>query len=227
MPLASSPVASVPDTAPSRRSARLHATDPLPLPAYESLRPAYRRRLIAYRRARTVTLGPFMRLQFEDAQTIGYQVQEVLRAERIADGEGVQREIDAYAHLLPDGSDWRASLLIELPDATLREHLLPRISRAAHGVYVEVAACRAIAQANEDLADTRNARHLDRPSGVHFLRFALPAAMRAALQAGAAADLGCDDQHYGWRTPILPAVLAQLGSDLAPLRVAPAGRHEP
>ena len=157
-----------------------------------------------------------MRLQFEDLLTVCDQILEVLRIERIGDAAGVRREIDTYAHLLPDGSHWKATLLIELPDAAERERSLPQISLAAHRVYVEVGAVRATAFANEDLVGSRNARHLERPSGVHFLRFALPEAMRSALRAGAGATLGCDSEHYPWRQPIPPAVLAYLCGDLRP-----------
>lgn len=190
--------------------------DLMPLPAYRLFRAAHQCRLIAHRRARTVALGPAMRLQFEDVLTVRYQIQEVLRAERIADAEGVQHEIDTYAHLLPDGTNWTATLLIELPDAAERRRALPQISLAAHSLYVEVAQQRAPAFANEDLAGRRNARHLERPSGVHFLRFALPEVMRAALHAGASATLACAHERYPWCAPIAPQLLMHLARDLSP-----------
>jgi len=152
-----------------------------------------------------------MQLQFEDETTVKHQVAEVLRAERITDRPAAQRECEAYAHLLPDGRHWRATLLIQLPDPALRSRLLPLLSDAAHRVFV---ACeglpRAFAQANEDLPD----RHRARPSGVHFLRFALPEAMRCALQAGASCVVGCADDGYAWRRSMPPALLALLRMDL-------------
>lgn len=196
--------------APAPLGARLGVADLLSPQAYGLLRRTCQPRLIAHRKARTATLGPWMRLQFEDVLTVRYQVQEVLRAERIGDVDAMQRELDTYRHLLPDGTGWKATLLIALPDAAERARTLAALSRAAHAVYAEVAGRRAMALANEDLP----CRHLERPSGVHFLRFALPAAMRTALRAGAAVTLGCADAQYPWRQALAPALLAQLRGDL-------------
>ncbi len=181
--------------------------------AYAACRPAYRAQAIAYRRLRTLQLGPAMRLQFEDAATIRYQVQEVLHAEGIADPEAARCELDAYAHLLPDGSQWKASLLIELPEAAERARAMPLLSAAAHCLYVQARGrARVLAQANEDQPD----RHRARPSGVHFLRFQLPRATCVGVLAGAAVAIGCTHPAYAWHAPLPAALLDSLRNDLAP-----------
>lgn len=171
-----------------------------------------RRELMAHRHARTVPLGPSMRLQFEDALTVRHQIAEVLRAERITDPAAMQHEIDTYAFLVPGESQWVATLLIELPDAAQRAAALPGLSRAAHHIHVHCDGLAPVfADANEDLPD----RHLSRPSGVHFLRFHLPPAMQARLLAGAEAALGCSHPDHSWRHPIPPRMLEALRQDLA------------
>lgn len=188
----------------------------LPLQSYEPTRAAHRRRMIAYRRARTLEFGPCMRLQFEDALTLRYQVQEVLRAERIADPQGVRDECCTWSQLLPDASNWKATLFIELPNAALRARALPMLSRAAHRIHLDVGDQRVRAFANEDLAEGCNARHLERPSGVHFLRFELSPQARAAIHAGAAATLRCDDPACPLHEPIPTRLLDLLRAQTAP-----------
>lgn len=190
----------------------LRPQDLLPLQAYQRHRRHHQPRAIAYRRLRTVALGPCMRLHFEDAATLRYQIQEVLRAERSRDAGDVQREIDAYAPLLPDGSDWRASLFIELPEAEQRRSRLPQLSLAAHRIQLELPGLPPIAaHANEDVEDG----HRGRPSAVHFLRFPLPAQAREALRSRTPASLACTDAHYRWRQPIPTMTLASLRCDLS------------
>lgn len=154
-----------------------------------------------------------MRLQFEDAHTIRYQVQEVLHLEKAADPRVVRQELDTYAHLLPDGTQWKASLLIELPNAAERAREMPMLNEAAHRLYVQVRgqAC-VFASANEDQPD----RHCSRPSGVHFLCFQLPRTACVQLLAGAAVAIGCAHPDYPWRVLVPAATLARLRLDLAP-----------
>lgn len=172
-----------------------------------------RHELMAHRRARSVSLGPAMRLQFEDAWTVHHQVREILRAERISDAAGIAHETAAYAHLLPDGRQWKATLLIELPDASRRASELPRLNEAAHRLYV---GCKGEswchAQANEDLPD----RHLGRPSAVHFLRFELPPSLREQLLGGTPAFVGCAHDDYRWQRLIPQQMLRLLLADLEP-----------
>jgi len=186
--------------------------------AYALVRPAYRARMIDVRRTRTVALGPAMRLQFEDAGCVAYQVQEVVRAERITDRGEVQREIDRYAQLLPDGTSWRATLMIELPDARRRARELPALSDAAHHVYVERPGRQLVlASVNADLPD----RHRGRPSAVHFLNFALPPSFRTALAAGDEVTLGCAHPAYAHRLTIPAALLERLVGEVVCPEAAP------
>jgi hypothetical protein len=181
------------------------------LQAYGRVRRMHRQALMRHRRQRCLALGPCMRLQFEDALTIRYQIQEILYAERRDDAKGMQHEIDTYAHLLPDGSNWKATLQVELPDANERKRELPQLNDAVHRVYVDVhRQPRVFALANEDLPD----RHRSRPSAEHFLRFQLPESMRAAVLAGAPATLGCTHDQYEFRRSVPAGLLGSLCRDL-------------
>ncbi|MDE2298451.1 MAG: DUF3501 family protein [Burkholderiales bacterium] len=181
------------------------------LQSYSLTRRVQKQKLIRHRRERCVALGPCMRLQFEDELTIRYQIQEVLHAEGGSSPQAMQHEIDTYAHLVPDGSNWKATLLIELPDQIERRRELPQLNEAAHLIYVDVPRHpRVAAQANEDQPD----RHLARPSAVHFLRFQLPESLRAALLGGATATLGCTHHQYEFRRVIPPATIERLRRDL-------------
>lgn len=190
---------------------RLTAADLLPSHADRGARLAHRQSLIRHRRERSMALGPNMRLHFEDASTIRHQIQEVLRIEGSDDPAAVQHQIDTYAPLLPDGTNWKATLMIELPDAEERRRVLPALSEAAHHIYVDIAGLpRSVAHANEDQAD----RHLGRASGVHFLRFQLPPVARLALLSGAATTLGCAHERYAFCHRIAAATLERLCRDL-------------
>ena len=180
-------------------------------PSYRLNRRVEKQKLMRHRRERSLALGPCMRLQFEDELTIRYQIQEVLHAERLTGAAAMQHEIDTYAHLVPDGSNWKATLLIELPDAQERERELPQLNEAAHQLYVDVPQHRRVyAQANEDQPD----RHLNRPSAVHFLRFQFSESLRDALLNGATASLGCAHDQYAFRRVIPPATIERLRRDL-------------
>jgi hypothetical protein len=180
--------------------------------AYSLFRRRHKQQLIRHRRERCVSLGPCMRLQFEDELTIRYQIQEVLHAERPLHEEAAAAgEIATYAHLAPDGSNWKATLQIELPDAAERRRELPQLSQAAHRVYVDIARhARVFALANEDLVDG----HRTRPSAVHFLRFQLPEALRAAVLDGTTVTLGCAHDQYEFHRVVPVAALERLRCDL-------------
>lgn len=181
------------------------------LQSYSPSRRVHRQQMIRHRRERSLMLGPCMRLQFEDRLTIRYQIQEVLHAERPELPDAGADEIATYAHLVPDGSNWKATLQIELPDAAQRRRELPQLNEAAHRIFVDVARHpRVFAFANEDLPD----RHRTRPSAVHFLRFQFPESLRAALLGGATATLGCAHDHYEFRRVIPPASIERLRRDL-------------
>jgi len=204
--------------------------DLLSLQAYSGRRREQRPRMIAHRRLRTLGLGPHLRLQFEDELTVRHQIQEVLWAARAEGDDAVRDEIDTYAHLMPDGAHWKATLLIELPAAAgpaERASLLPLLHEAAFGIYLELrdarhGPLRVMASANGDLP----CRHRGRPSGVHFLCFALDVAFRAALERRRQATellLGCTHPHYHWRRAVPPALLASLCADLG----LPGPGHHP
>jgi hypothetical protein len=150
-------------------------------------------------------------LQFESEMTIRYQIQEMLRIEKIFEEEGIQQEIDAYAPLVPNGSNWKATMLIEYPDVNERKRELARLIGVEDRMFIEAEGhARVYAIADEDL-DRENE---EKTSAVHFVRFEFDAATKAAIQAGAAVKLGCDHTHYPAHTQIAPEALASLAGDL-------------
>ena len=183
----------------------------LTLEAYSKIRKSSRPAAIAHRRLRTVALGEHLTLQFEDEQTIRRQIQEMLLIEKIFDEDGIQSEIDAYEPLIPDGTNWKATMLIEYPDPHERKRELARLIGIEDRMFVEVEGhARVYAIADEDL-DREND---EKTSSVHFVRFELPKAAREAVRAGAAVKLGCDHTHYPAHVLIAPETLAALAADL-------------
>jgi hypothetical protein len=181
------------------------------LEAYAKIRKSSRAAAIAHRRLRSVHLGEHLTLQFEDEQTIRRQIQEMLHIEKIFDEEGIQGEIDAYAPLVPDGTNWKATMLIEYPDPHERKRELGRLIGVEDRMFVEVEGYeRVYAIADEDL-DRENE---EKTSSVHFVRFELPKDARDAVRAGAAVKLGCDHRHYPAHVRIAPETLASLAGDL-------------
>lgn len=184
----------------------------LTLEAYSKIRKSSRAESIAHRRRRTVALGEHVSVQFEDEQTIRRQIQEMLHIEKIFDEDGIQAEIDAYAPLVPDGTNWKATMLIEYPDPHERKRELARLIGIEDRMFVEVEGhARVYAIADEDL-DREND---EKTSSVHFLRFELAPAAREAVRAGAAVKLGCDHTHYPAHVTIPAETLASLAGDLA------------
>jgi hypothetical protein len=182
------------------------------LEAYAKYRKAHKPEIIAHRRLRSVSLGEHVLLQFEDEQTIRYQIQEMLRIEKIFEEEGIQAEIDAYAPLIPDGTNWKATMLLEYPDPNERKRELARLIGVEDRMFVEVEGHeRVYAIADEDL-ERENA---EKTSSVHFVRFELTAAAREAVRAGASVKLGCDHRNYPAHVHIAPETLASLAGDLS------------
>jgi len=182
------------------------------LEAYAKYRKAHKAETIAHRRLRSVHLGDHLNVQFEDEKTIRIQIQEMLRIEKIFEEDGIQSEIDAYAPLVPDGSNWKATMLLEYPDPNERKRELARLIGIEDRMFVEVEGHpRIYAIADEDL-DRENA---EKTSAVHFLRFEFPAAAREAVRAGAGVKLGCDHTNYPAHAAIAPETLASLAGDLA------------
>ena len=183
----------------------------LSLEAYAKVRVPGRPAFIAHRKLRSVQLGEHLNLQFEDEQTVLRQIQEMLHIEKIFDEAGIESEIEAYAPLVPDGSNWKATLLIEYPDPNERKRELSRLIGVEDRVFVEVEGhARVYAIADEDL-DREND---EKTSAVHFLRFELAAAARSAVRAGASVRLGCDHTNYPAHTEIGQETLASLAGDL-------------
>ncbi|MDE1950719.1 MAG: DUF3501 family protein [Burkholderiales bacterium] len=185
----------------------------LSLEAYSKIRKTSKPEAIAHRRLRSIELGEHVTLQFEDELTVRRQIQEMLHIEKIFDEDGIQSEIDAYAPLVPDGSNWKATMLIEYPDPNERRVELARLIGVEDRLFVEVEGQgRVYAIADEDL-ERENA---EKTSSVHFVRFEFSPAQRAAVRAGAAVKLGCDHTNYPAHVTIAPETLASLAGDLAP-----------
>jgi len=183
----------------------------LSLEAYAKVRVPGRPAFIAHRKLRSVQLGEHLNLQFEDEQTVLRQIQEMLHIEKIFDEAGIESEIEAYAPLVPDGSNWKATLLIEYPDPNERKRELGRLIGVEDRIYVEVEGhARSYAIADEDLDRETE----EKTSAVHFLRFEFDKATREALRAGAGARLACDHTHYPAHVTIAPETLASLAGDL-------------
>jgi hypothetical protein len=183
----------------------------LTLEAYAKIRASSRPAFIAHRRLRSVHLGEHLNIQFEDETTIRRQIQEMLHIEKIFDEAGIQGEIDAYAALVPDGTNWKATLLIEYPDPNERKRELGRLIGVEDRIFIEVEGhARSYAIADEDL-DREND---EKTSAVHFLRFEFGKPTRESLRAGASAKLGCDHTHYPAHVAIPPETLASLAGDL-------------
>src|SRR6185369_4452191 len=177
------------------------------LESYAKARKEWKPRVIAHRRLRSVALGEHMTIQFEDETTVGYQIQEMLRIEKIFEEEGIRGELDAYAPLVPDGSNWKATMLIEYPDPHERRRELARLIGVAERMFVEVEGReRVYAIADEDLDRETE----EKTSSVHFLRFEFTRPMVQVLRAGAAAKLCCDHPNYPAHVSIEPATLASL-----------------
>jgi len=184
----------------------------LSLQAYAKIRNTSKPAVIQHRQLRTVHLGEHLSVQFEDEQTIRRQIQEMLHIEKIFDDEGIQSEIDAYLPLVPTGSNWKATLLIEYPDVHERKRELARLIGVEDRVFVEVEGhARIYAIADEDL-DREND---EKTSAVHFLRFEFNRAAREAVRAGAQVKLGCDHTHYPAHVQIAAETLSSLAGDLA------------
>jgi hypothetical protein len=181
------------------------------LEAYTKWRKAHKADVIAHRKLRSVQLGEHVSVQFESETTIRYQIQEMLRIEKIFEEEGIAHEIEAYAALLPEGSNWKATLMIEYPDINERRRELARLIGIEDRMFVEVEGhARVYAIADEDL-DRENE---EKTSAVHFLRFELPAAAKASVKAGASVKLGCDHGNYPAHLTIAAETLASLAGDL-------------
>jgi len=187
------------------------ANNLMSLEAYSKFRKTHKAEVLAHRKLRSVHLGEHITLQFESEMTIRYQIQEMLRIEKIFEEEGIQQEIDAYAPLVPEGSNWKATMLIEYPDVNERKRELARLIGVEDRMFIEVEGhARVYAIADEDLEREND----EKTSAVHFVRFEFDTAAKAAIKAGAAVKLGCDHTYYPAHTQIDAEALASLAGDL-------------
>ena len=181
------------------------------LEAYTKWRKANKPLVIAHRKLRSVMLGEHINVQFESETTIRYQIQEMLRIEKVFEEEGIQQEIEAYAPLVPDGSNWKATMMIEYTDIHERKRELAKLIGVEDRLFVEVEGHgRVYAIADEDLDRETD----EKTSAVHFVRFEFSAPMCAAVKAGAGVKLGCDHTHYPSHLDIPAETLASLAGDL-------------
>lgn len=181
------------------------------LEAYAKARNDFRARVIAHKKNRTLHLGENVTLIFEDELTMRYQVQEMLRVERIFEEAGIQSELDAYNPLIPDGSNWKATMQIEYADVGEREYMLAKLIGIEDKVWVMASGhARVYAIADEDLEREND----DKTAAVHFLRFELGSAMIASLRSGVDLSMGVDHPQYrATLSPVAAEVRMALLSD--------------
>ncbi|CAK0771138.1 DUF3501 family protein [Gammaproteobacteria bacterium] len=186
--------------------------DLMSLEQYAEQREQFRARVMEHKKNRRVALGEHAALYFEDALTMQYQIQEMLRLERIFEARAIEEELAVYTPLIPDGNNWKATFMIEYGDEAERRQALARLRGIEERVYIQVAdGERVSAIANEDLDRTSP----DKTAAVHFMRFELSPAMVQAVKNGAPVLAGIDHPHYLAQTPFSLVVREALGKDLA------------
>jgi len=183
------------------------------LEAYAKNRKDFRARVMAHKKDRTLHLGEHVTLIFEDELTMRYQVQEMLRAEKVFEEEGIQEEIDAYNPLIPDGRNFKATMMIEYEDEAERRAALAKLKGIEDKTWVRVAGHSPVyAIADEDLERETE----EKTSSVHFLRFELDEAMARDLKDGSSLSIGVDHPDYrAALDPVSPALRSSLSQDLA------------
>lgn len=190
---------------------KLTRADLMSLEQYAVERNAFRAKVIAHKANRKVHIGPNATLYFEDRLTMQYQIQEMLRIERIFEAEGIQDELDAYNPLIPDGSNWKATFMVEFPDVGERKVQLGRLIGIERNTWVQVAGFdKVYAIANEDLERETE----EKTSAVHFMRFELTSDMVGAVKRGAAIQMGIEHPNYSYTVTLSEASRASLAADL-------------
>jgi hypothetical protein len=190
----------------------LSRSDLMSLEEYAEQRQSFRAKVMAHKKARQVPVGAHATLYFEDRLTMQYQVQEMLRVERIFEAAGIQEELDAYNPLIPDGSNWKATFMVEFEDADERRDALARLVGIEDKTWVQVGdQDRVHAIADEDLERENE----DKTSSVHFLRFELTPAMVAGVKDGAPIRVGIDHPEYRGEVTVSPETRESLANDLA------------
>jgi Protein of unknown function (DUF3501) len=183
------------------------------LEQYARRRTEFRTQVLEHKSRRRLAVGPNMTWCFEDRLTIQYQIQEMLRAERIFEPEGINEELESYNPLIPDGHNWKATLLVEFPDSEVRREQLMLLRGVEARCWVQVAGFeKVLAIADEDLPREND----EKTSAVHFLRFELKPAMVTALKGGASLSAGVDHDHYRHAIePVAERIRASLLGDLS------------
>jgi hypothetical protein len=192
---------------------KLVRSDLYSLEQYAELRPEFRVRVMAHKQNRKLPIGPVATLYFEDRLTVQYQIQEMLRVERIFEAAGIEEELAAYNPLIPDGANWKATLMLEEPDVDKRRELLAGLVGIEDRVWVSVEGHeRVYAVADEDLDRDTD----EKTSSVHFLRFEMSPAMLKDVKTGAVLSFGIDHANYMYRVdPVTENVRAALLADLS------------
>jgi hypothetical protein len=192
---------------------KLAVSDLFSLERYARERVAFRSEVLEHKRARQLAVGPHTTWLFEDRLTVQYQVQEMLRVERIFEPEGIEEELSSYNPLIPDGQNWKATLLIEFPDESERRRELAKMKGIEDRAWVQVSGHdRVYAIADEDLEREND----EKTSSVHFLRFELTPLMIAALRGGSELGVGIDHDHYRHSVAALsPATRQSLIADFS------------
>jgi hypothetical protein len=189
----------------------LSRQDLISLEQYAEQRGDFRARVMAHKKTRQVPIGAHATLYFEDRLTMQYQVQEMLRAERIFEADGIQEELDAYNPLIPDGSNWKATFMIEFDDVDERRDALARLLGIEDKLWVQAGdQDKVYAIADEDLERATE----DKTSAVHFVRFELTPAMVSAVKAGSPVRMGSDHADYRYEAELAPAARDALANDL-------------
>jgi hypothetical protein len=191
---------------------KLKREDLMSLEEYDQARPGFRQKVMAHKKNRLVRLDEHAALYFEDRLTMQYQIQEMLRIEKIFDAAGIQEELDAYNPLIPDGSNWKVTFMLEYPDVEERKRMLARLQGIEEKVWVRVGDMDKVYPiANEDLERTTE----EKTSSVHFLRFELDDDMVAAVKNGATLSMGIDHPEFSVEVPRVAAeTAASLANDL-------------
>jgi hypothetical protein len=183
----------------------------MPLEKYAEVRKEFRQQVMDHKRLRTVFVGDHAALYFEDRMTMQYQIQEMLRVERIFEAEGIQEELDAYNPLIPDGKNWKVTFMMQYEDVNERQAQLAKLINIEDRVWVQVEGLdRVLAIADEDLDRDTD----EKTSSVHFLRFELTDQMCAAVKEGAAITVGIDHDLYAGSTKLPPETRDALAADL-------------
>ncbi|MDD9980833.1 MAG: DUF3501 family protein [Gammaproteobacteria bacterium] len=189
---------------------KLSRADLFSLERYHEIRAEFRSRVLAHKRPRQVPIGPNATLYFEDRLTIQYQIQEMLRVERIFEAEAIEEELAAYNPLIPDGTNLKATFMLEYEDPDERRRMLGRLRGIEDLVWLEVGAQRIVAVADEDLDRATD----DKTSAVHFLRFQLPSGVCDTLGAGASMRFGIEHDQYRHDCVLSEESRAALVADL-------------